>query len=348
MRYLFFQLTLHGMKQRRRHIPRLKLITLVILLLTIIAWVTWSFWPSSARQMKRSVAIVACQSWYEMVCKGKTILYFSDIAADTALVRPSLQQDSCVRTTYSTGVWVNRYAFMPSCRGRMLTVMTKPNEINQQDAWKLIEKEKERNQKRIRQLRDQLKELNYYLRINNVHDEGYNTVAAYAYEKEDEKAHCIRLAQLFDTVRKTDRPQLIRKAVYTAYYRLPNGECQQVRMREVGSSKQCQTVLLQTVGRKTPTGVAPLSIFFVNGKSHGAALAVGYGGLGVKELASSDASCSIIPTTLHDNRHDLPAVLGGDGSPVFSTRGYFIGITKGNEVITRSQLRDLLRKEKQP
>lgn len=348
MRYLVFQLTLHGMKQRRRHFPRLKLITLVILLLIIIAWVTWSFWPSSARQMKRSVAIVACQSWYEMVCKGKTILYFSDIAADTALVRPSLQQDSCVRTTYSTGVWVNRYAFMPSCRGRMVTVMAKPDEINRQDARKLIENEKERNKKRIRQLRDQLKELNYYLRINNVHDEGYNTVAAYAYEKEAEKAHCIRLAQLFDTVRKTDRPQLIRKAVYTAYYRLPNGECQQARMREVGSSKQCQTVLLQTVGRTTPTGVAPLSVFFVNGKSHGAALAVGYGGLGVEELASSDASCSIIPTTIHDNRHDLPAVLGGDGSPVFSTRGYFIGITRGNEVITRSQLRDLLRKEKQP
>lgn len=348
MRYLVFQLTLHGMKQRRRHFPRLKLMTLVILLSAIIAWVAWSFWPSSARQMKRSVAIVACQSWYEIVCKGKTILYISDIAADTALVRPSLQQDSCVRTTYSTGVWMNRYAFMPSCRGRMLTVMTKPNEINQQDAWKLIEKEKERNQKRIRQLRDQLKELNYYLRINNVHDEGYNTVAAYAYEKEAEKAHCMRLAQLFDTMRQADRPQLIRKAVYTAYYRLPNGECQRVRMREVGSSKQCQTVLLQTVGRKTPTGVAPLSIFFVNGKSHGAALAVGHGGLGVEELASSDTSCSIIPTTLHDNRHDLPAVLGGDGSPVFSTRGYFIGITRGNEVITRSQLRDFLRKEKQP
>lgn len=348
MRYLVFQLTLHDMKQRRRHIPRLKLMTLVILLSAIIAWVAWSFWPSSARQMKRSVAIVACQSWYEIVCKGKTILYISDIAADTALVRPSLQQDSCVRTTYSTGVWMNRYAFIPSCRGRMITVMAKPDEIKRQDARKLIENEKERNEKRIRQLRAQLKELNYYLRIHNVHDEGYNTVAAYAYEKEAEKAYCMRLARLFDTVRQADRPQLIRKAVYTAYYRLPNGKCQQVRMREVGSSKQCQTVLLQTVGRKTPTGLAPFSIFFANGKSHGAALAVGYGGLGVKELASSDASCSIIPTTLHDNRHDLPAVLGGDGSPIFSKRGYFIGITKGNEVITRSQLRDLLRKEKQP
>lgn len=348
MRYLVFQLTLHDMEQKRRHNPRLKLMTLFILLLTIIAWVAWSFWPSSAQQMKRSVAIVACQSWYEMVCKGKTILYFSDNAADTALVRPSLQQDSCVRTTYSTGVWVNNCFFMPSCRGRMLTVMTKPNEINQQDAWKLIENEKERNEKRIHQLRAQLKELNYYLRINNVHDEGYNTVAAYAYEKEDEKAYCMRLAQLFDTVRQADRPQLIRKVVYTAYYRLPNGECQQVRMREVGSSKQCQTVLLQTVGRKTPTGVAPLSIFFANGKAHGAALAVGYGGLGVKELATTHASCSIIPTTLHDNQHDLPAVLGGDGSPVFSTHGYFIGITRGNEVIMRSQLRGLLRKEKQP
>lgn len=230
----------------------------------------------------------------------------------------------------------------------MITVMAKSDGLSRLDAWSLIEKEKERNEKRIRLLRVQLRELNYYLRINDVHDEGYNTVAAYAYEKEAEKAYCMRLAQLFDTMRQADRPQLIRKAVYTTYYRLPNGECQQVRMREVGFSKQCQTVLLQTVGRKTPTGVAPLSIFFVNGKANGAALAVGYGGLGVEELASSHASCSIIPTTLRDNRHDLPAVLGGDGSPVFSTRGYFIGITRGNEVITRSQLRGLLRKEKQP
>lgn len=227
----------------------------------------------------------------------------------------------------------------------MITVMAKPDELSRLDAWSLIEKEKERNEKRIRLLRVQLRELNYYLRV---HDEGYNMVAACAYQKEDEKTRRIRLAWLFDTMRPADRPQLIRKAIYTAYYRLPDGKCQQVRMREVGSSKQCQTVLLQTVGRKTPTGVAPLSILFAHGAAHGAALAVGYGGLGVEELATTHASCSIIPTTLRDNRHDLPPVLGGDGSPVFSTRGYFIGITRGNEVVTRSQLRDLLRKEKQP
>lgn len=336
------------MEQKYHHNRRLKLMTLVILLLAVIAWVAWSFWPSSARQMKRSVAIVACQSWYEMVCKGKTLLYFSGVAPDTALVRPSLLRDSCVRTTYATGVWVNRYFFIPSCRGRMITVMAKSDGLSRLDAWSLIEKEKERNEKRIRLLRVQLRELNYYLRVHDVRDEGYNTVAACAYQKEDEKTRRIRLARLFDTMRPADRPQLIRKAVYTAYYRLPDGECRQARMREVGSSKLCQTVLLQTVGRETPAGVAPVSIFFINGEAHGAALAVGYGGLGVEELATTHASCSIIPTTLHDNRHDLPAVLGGDGSPVFSTRGYFIGITRGNEVITRSQLRGLLRKEVQP
>lgn len=336
------------MEQKYRHNPRLKLMTLVILLLAVIAWVAWSFWPSSARQMKRSVAIVACRSWYEMACGGKTTLYFSGVAADTALVRPSLLRDSCVRTTYATGVWVNSCFFTPSCRGRMITVMAKSDGLSRLDAWSLIEKEKERNEKRIRLLRVQLRELNYYLRVHDVHDEGYNMVAACAYQKEDEKTRRIRLAWLFDTMRPADRPQLIRKAIYTAYYRLPDGKCQQVRMREVGSSKQCQTVLLQTVGRKTPTGVDPLSIFFANGKSHGAALVVGFGGLGVEELATIHASCSIIPTTLRDNRHDLPAVLGGDGSPAFSTRGYFIGITRGHEVISRSQLRDLLRKEKQP
>lgn len=93
-------------------------------------------------------------------------------------------------------------------------------------------------------------------------------------------------------------------------------------------------------------GVAPLSIFFVDGKAHGAAPTMGYDGLDVKELTSNDAPCSTISITFHDNRHDLPTVLGGDGSSVFSTHDYFIGITRGSEVITRSQPRDLLREEK--
>lgn len=104
------------MEQKYHHNRRLKLMTLVILLLAVIAWVAWSFWPSSARQMKRSVAIVACQSWYEMVCKGKTLLYFSGVAPDTALVRPSLLRDSCVRTTYAhrrVGEQIFLHSFLP-------------------------------------------------------------------------------------------------------------------------------------------------------------------------------------------------------------------------------------------
>ena len=124
LHYLLFRVTLQCMKQKLRNISRLKLIALVIALLFVITWVTWTCWPSSGQQMKRAVAVIESKSWYEIVCNDKKVLFFADISSDSSLSRLSVHRDSSTLTTYSTGVWLNRYAVIPSCHGRLVTIKT--------------------------------------------------------------------------------------------------------------------------------------------------------------------------------------------------------------------------------
>ena len=129
------------MKQKLRNISRLKLIALVIALLFVITWVTWTCWPASGQQMKRAVAVIESKSWYEIVCDGKNVLFFADISSDSSLYRLSVHRDSSTLTTYSTGVWLNRYAVIPSCHGRLVTIKTNINKAVGIDACTLIRKE---------------------------------------------------------------------------------------------------------------------------------------------------------------------------------------------------------------
>ena len=78
----------------------------------------------------------------------------------------------------------------------------------------------------------------------------------------------------------------------------------------------------------------------------GDAVAVGYNGIAIQEWANSKIRPTILPIKLQDGQHRLSEVLGGDGSPVFSPRGYFIGITLGKKVIASDELLNLFGKEK--
>lgn len=348
LHYLLFRVTLQCMKQKLRNISRMKLIALVIALLFVITWVTWTCWPSSGQQMKRAVAVIESKSWYEIVCNGKKVLFFADISSDSSLSRLSVHRDSSTLTTYSTGVWLNRYAVIPSCHGRLVTIKTNINKAVGIDACTLIRKEQARNQQKIRRLQSRLKELNYYLRIHNVHDEGYNTVAGYTDEIRNRTAQAKALSSILDSIQKSKQIRIFHKTSYIAHYNNRKGERQHVYMVEINASAKQQTMLLQTTTQTTPTGAVPLSIMPWKAKSDGDVLAVGYGGLGIPELATKKAHCCILSTVLHDRQHDLPTVLAGAGSPIFSSGGRLIGITQGKHVIDRTQLLDLFSKEGKP
>lgn len=345
LRYLLFKLPLQYMNKSKQHPNRTRTVLLIAACMAVAGILAWRGWPASAKQMKRSAAIVECRSWYEVHTNGRTLLYFADIAADSSLVRASHRRDSAMQTTYSTGVWINRYSVLPSCRGRLATTASSKNKAEGTNGRQLMLQEKERNKKRVASLKLRLHELNYYLRVHNVQDEGYNAVADYTNTQKEYLAHCQMLSQVYDTIDQTKKLLLLYKKEYIVHYRNDKGKRRYATCRQISTDEEGETVLLQTSGQKTPAGVAPQSVMFWQAQQTGEALGVGYGGLGIAALASTGAAPSIVPIQLANGKHDLPAVLGGNGSPIFSTHGRFIGMVHNREVITRNMLSALFGKE---
>lgn len=91
---------------------------------------------------------------------------------------------------------------------------------------------------------------------------------------------------------------------------------------------------LQTVDTSTPDGVTPLHMLPWSCDKERDIRAVGYPGLGESGLDCDTIQPLVIPgRRISGFRHDLPRVLVSDGSPVFTTKGQFVGIVAGGSIV---------------
>ena len=121
---------------------------------------------------------------------------------------------------------------------------------------------------------------------------------------------------------------------YVAVYRDDEGKLMRYPLKRIFADGKRHTMLLQTEDEATPSDVATISKSPWGNKANGGLRAVGFPGLGEKGLECDTVSSIIIPGSLRDYRHDLPRVLVSDGAPVFTAKGFFIGIVSGKRIVT--------------
>lgn len=177
--------------------------SLPVVILAAIAFITVpSLLPESYDSMKRSVVTVECGEYYEILSRGRVIACCNNINADTTLHAVSVKPDSDTeRKAMVCGCWINRFTFMPSCQGRILTVSpfttdTRLISMANRNIGTMIEKTIKRAEEMLATDRRRETEMDYYLNTHNVKDEGYNAIAAYAEEnkkKKDSLQHSINL-----------------------------------------------------------------------------------------------------------------------------------------------------------
>ena len=128
---------------------------------------------------------------------------------------------------------------------------------------------------------------------------------------------------------------------YTAIYRSAEGKLVRTPLRLVGSVDGM--ALLQTADGKTPEGAAAVSLLPWNMDDNCEARAVGFPTIGEEGMECDTVSAQILPTQVEQGRkHRLPRMLGSDGTPVFSTKGRFIGMVCGDTIATRRAIRRIL------
>lgn len=314
-----------------------------VLGISLVSWTTWRLLPASADDMRRCAVIVSATSWHEVTVDGKPLLYFSESEGDSVVNDVTTEREDVLHRNFSTGVWTNDYLLMPSCEGRLVTVCRAPSDVLRSCADStIIRLCREAVTTRLRDIKKQKSELNYYMRVHNVQDYGYQEVAALDTRIDKAYAEAQHVLHLIDSVVNGNHGVFVKTHhEYTATYRSAEGKLMHAPLRLIGEVNGM--TLLQTADGKTPKGVAAVSLLPWNASDDCEALATSLPTIGEKGMECDTVSARIIPAQLKQGRtHSIPRILASDGAPVFSARGRFIGVVCGDTIASRKTIKRVL------
>jgi len=327
--------------RNRRRIMMLSLpdIPVAIAFLMLVA----TLLPFSDSDICRTAALVEQRCVYGIYAGNRQVACFSGTAGGREINGLAEAGDSSAVTTVLTeGCWVNGMPLVPSCRGRILVPRCHEEADKEVTAMNrniraVLKKEADRQRSVLRRLSAVEAELEYYMSVHNVQDEGFNSVAEHAGHIKADRERTARLIKILDKALKEKNVRVAHAARYTLITRVNGQKTQRTACRTTGEDYTHGFVTIQTEDGKTPSGAVAIYINRIAGcraDSADAIKAAGICGAGTAGFVPSKAETLISAGRMGGNQeHDMPPLLVPDGSPVFSRHGFFLGICKGGKVV---------------
>lgn len=297
-----------------------------------------TFAPRSAGEMERSIALVESVSYYQICAGGKPVVWFKSLGDSCTPEGMTLKADTAATTKrYATGCWVNRYPLFPSCPGLLLTANADSTAWENvaaanKDIRRTLAKAAKRIDGTINQLKRKIEETDYYMKVHNVNDDGYNIMAVLAEDIKRQKAEAEKLAATLKTAAESEQAEIRIVTRHTLICRNDTAE-RPVRKPCVTLTKTMTSpvTLLQTADKRKTAGALPVYLHRwltppnTEGRSVIIASIPGCGQYGfTPDVASPE---TFDGTTGGGSSHDLPPLLAPDGSAVFTKGGFFTGIS---------------------
>lgn len=302
-----------------------------------------SFVPLSAGRMARSVALVERVEYYRICADGRPVAWFralGDSLRPCGLVLPG--DSAAVTRGYASGVWVDRYPFLPSCpglllvawgdsagRARLSAAAAGPRSVVAEAIARLAAD----SLPRVRRLG----ELDYYMRVHNVNDDGYNVMAGRAAAERAAKAGADSLLGLLRRASGARRLAVERVTAYTLLYNDTAGNVCRKACTELTAGGRGEFALLQTADHEKPSGAVSVYLhqWFTPETGRGDSLTVAaMAGCASYGYSPAGARAALTRGTA-DGRggHDVPPLLAPDGAAVFSRHGWFEGFSVGGRIV---------------
>jgi len=330
-----------------------------VILIILASFIIASYWPSTRDAMKRSIAIVEYSSYYRITTDKKDTLFFDTLDKDTAMNVLSSDCKNLGQKKYATGCWINKYAIIPSCFGKLLMVADDGNidsikMVAQSNFNSILNKEKDKAAEYLKTLKDESDDLSYYIRVHGVQDEGYNNISQYA-TKTSEK---IKIAQKTMAIINSLKPNVKVSVEYLTDYRIiyrDNGnKLNTEHCHQIIANGKSGFRMIQTDSKETPEYARPQHFHHLwawlerKGKT---IFIAGYSGINDGSFdykkTNSDITAGILKEFLGNKAaHTVNYSFAQDGSPVFSKSGFFLGVSYHGAVINTRQFYFLLKKIK--
>lgn len=331
----------------------------VVLLVIILICNALSYLPVQRADMTRATVIVECRSGYALNIGGRDVLFFHGIADDSTFTDVSTDSAQAEHVSLSTGVWVDRWPAIPSCKGLLLTHTSvnyerKMADIVNQNLKLTLEKEVDALRKEVKACKHEATELRYYLSVHGTQDEGFNTISKYAVKvsrRLDSAQHTLKAIESIKPDAKASVRQTLRFAVI-----MNDGKGKTVRKtcRLLARRDGMGFVLLQTCDKTTPDTAHPVYMHRLmawHGSKGDIVFIPSFSGMGRESFDPGTAKSHIFPALLkagtgNEAAHTLPKLLAPDGSPVFSQGGHLIGVSHDGKVVSENEFGELFKKIK--
>ena len=193
-----------------------------------------------------------------------------------------------------------------------------------------------------KQLKREIKETDYYIKVHGVQDEGYNAVATYAQTLRTRLKEAQNVQQRLALLLKEKSLRVLRHTRYTV---LVDGKALPTRC--LHEDQQWGLCLLQTTDSQTPWHANALSALPWDMSAVGEMRVASVPGLDLTPLSAVKDSAMIwVANVETDGRLRMHTTLGQAGSPVFSSWGRFIGMYNGRGIVPRNIIAQMLWNEK--
>ena len=243
---------------KRKNIYRLSLPLLLVAI--VVVFFLLPLIPPSEERKEHCIAELEYERCYALVIDGKPALYLNNMEQGSLWTTISTNPDS-IKWSHTTlkGCWINKYIALPYSRGRMVTenpdygsdslLTALNNRIGTviDNNIGLLETECKRMKHIVRQL-------DYYLDVHNVNDEGYNTIASLAEKANNERNNRERALGILKDIKPTQRVELKQLQRYTLLYNDTTGTPRRHPCKILDDNYDNRLCYLQTVGHFMPKG----------------------------------------------------------------------------------------------
>ncbi len=313
--------------------------------LFVIVWLVWRYTPTH-RQMLRSTVVVKVEQWYELRWGKSDTLFFTSLKDDSLLAGLSTDSLQSRSVSYSVGSWLDHWALVPSCNGRLVVAVPYASQgFSAPTAASLLKTAKTRVKTEVDRLRLQSTEIRYFLHSHGVQDEGFGSVAEYSAKVDSRLKSALALQAKLERWNGKAPLKVRLRSAYTLYYYNWKDQRDSTQATMVAALDSYKLRLLQTVSHSMPVGMSAVKPLPWTSLFSGKLLAACYPGIDEPRFASVWAHPTLIPLPSRRDSVAVSPLISGEGAPLFTHHGRFVGILSNGRMVSKKKVMHLFSKE---